>query len=101
MNFDELDCAEDFMNYFGLNYDERIVQVMRLHIMQRFHNYLLKECLSLSENMSSEEHVMCRDLLQQAYSDFVDSSAQQQKVFKVFQSDQKNHLVSIDDAAGV
>jgi nitrogenase-stabilizing/protective protein len=36
----ELSSAEDFLDYFGISYDLRIVQVNRLHILQRFHDYL-------------------------------------------------------------
>ncbi len=31
-----LSSAEDFLNFFGLPYDERIVSVNRLHILKRF-----------------------------------------------------------------
>ena len=37
---DELESAEDFLNYFQLDYDQSIVHVNRLHILQRFHDYM-------------------------------------------------------------
>jgi nitrogenase-stabilizing/protective protein len=37
---EELVSAEDFLNYFGIEYDPSVVHVNRLHILQRYHNYL-------------------------------------------------------------
>ena len=36
----DLSSAEDFLEYFGVAYDQKVVQVNRLHILQRFHDYL-------------------------------------------------------------
>ena len=36
----ELSSAEEFLEYFGIDFDGRVVQVNRLHILQRFHDYL-------------------------------------------------------------
>ena len=36
----DLESAEDFLDHFGIAYDARVVQVNRLHILQRFHDYL-------------------------------------------------------------
>ncbi len=33
---DELVSAEDFLDYFDVAYEARVVQVNRLHILQRF-----------------------------------------------------------------
>ena len=35
---DELVSAEDFLDYFDVPYEARVVQVNRLHILQRFHD---------------------------------------------------------------
>lgn len=35
-----LSSAEDFFVFFGLPFDERVVQVNRLHILKRFYQYL-------------------------------------------------------------
>jgi len=35
-----LQSAEEFLEYFGIDFDKTVVQVNRLHILQRFHNYL-------------------------------------------------------------
>lgn len=78
---EELVSAEDFLNYFGIEYDASVVQVNRLHILQRFHNYLAKATLSEEE---SARRVVYTTLLTQAYQDFVKSDALTEKVFKVF-----------------
>jgi nitrogenase-stabilizing/protective protein len=78
---EELVSAEDFLNYFGIEFDPAVVHVNRLHILQRFHNYLDKA--SLSENEDARR-VVYTTLLMQAYQDFVKSDALTEKVFKVF-----------------
>ena len=78
---EELVSAEDFLNYFGIDYDTSVVQVNRLHILQRFHDYLSQQTLPADEPGRRAVYV---HLLQQAYQDFVRSDALTEKVFKVF-----------------
>lgn len=78
---EEMSSAEDFLDYFGIVYDPTIVQVNRLHILQRFHNYLAKAGLPETETDRRRQYT---SLLQQAYGDFVESDALTEKVFKVF-----------------
>lgn len=73
--------AEDFLDYFGIEYDASVVQVNRLHILQRFHNYLGKTILP---DVEDARRMMYATLLLQAYQDFVKSDALTEKVFKVF-----------------
>jgi nitrogenase-stabilizing/protective protein len=78
---EELASAEDFLDYFGIEYDPAVVQVNRLHILQRFHNYLAKAVMPELEEM---RRAVYTSLLLQAYQDFVKSDALTEKVFKVF-----------------
>ncbi|OHC83981.1 MAG: nitrogen fixation protein NifW [Sideroxydans sp. RIFOXYD2_FULL_59_7] len=78
---EELVSAEDFLDYFGIEYDASVVHVNRLHILQRFHNYLAKAAITQNE---ADKRVVYATLLQQAYQDFVKSDALTEKVFKVF-----------------
>jgi nitrogenase-stabilizing/protective protein len=79
-----LSSAEDFMAFFGIPYEERVVQVNRLHILKRFYQYLHKSTdLALGDDI--ELFRQYRVLLQRAYGDFVHSNAATEKVFKVFQ----------------
>jgi len=87
-----LSSAEDFMVFFAIPYEERVVQVNRLHILKRFYQYLHKAQglpASSPEGLTGLDDVTLfrryRELLTQAYGDFVQSNAATEKVFKVFQ----------------
>ncbi len=79
---EELESAEDFLNYFGVAFDPAVVHVNRLHILQRYHNYLAKAG-ALPDGEAARRQVYT-DLLTRAYQDFVVSDALTEKVFKVF-----------------
>ena len=82
LDMDELQSAEDFLEYFSIDYDQTVVHVNRLHILQRFHDYIA-EIESLPED-DDALRALYKDLLQGAYEDFVKSDALTEKVFKVF-----------------
>jgi nitrogenase-stabilizing/protective protein len=69
----ELSSAEELLEHFGIPYDPEVLQVHRLHILQRFHDYL------------AAEQGDAGGLLARAYGDFVRSDARTEKVFRVFQ----------------
>ena len=73
----ELESAEDFLDYFGIAFDPRVVQVNRLHILQRFHDYL-------GGRGPAPDRAAHRECLALAYADFVHSDAVTEKVFGVF-----------------
>ncbi len=79
---EELESAEDFLNYFGVAFDPAVVHVNRLHILQRYHNYLA-QAGALPESEAAQRAVYTA-LLSRAYQDFVESDALSEKVFKVF-----------------
>ncbi len=81
----DLESAEDFLQYFELEYDQSVVHVNRLHILQRFHDYLQKAADTMPQQEDAMKAVYSK-LLQRAYQDFVESDAQTEKVFKVFNS---------------
>ncbi len=80
---EELSSAEEFLDFFEIDYDERVVQVNRLHILQRFHTYLNQASAALPDG-GETRFMAYRALLVRAYQDFVDSDALTEKVFKVF-----------------
>lgn len=82
----ELSSAEDFLDYFGIAYDPRVVQVNRLHILQRFHDYLGAQPAPATDESAQRAHYA--RWLERAYGDFVTSDAQTEKVFRVFQMHQ-------------
>ncbi len=94
-DLDELESAEDFLQYFELAYDTRVVHVNRLHILQRFHDYITQAGDSLPTD-DTPKKVIYSKLLQRAYDDFVSSSAQDEKVFKVFKTAEGTAFVGLD-----
>jgi nitrogenase-stabilizing/protective protein len=91
----DLVSAEDFLDYFGIPFDARIVQVNRLHILQRYHDYLAKQ-----EAGKAPDYAAWRGWLLRAYEDFVGSSAQQEKVFAVFQKAEGSSFQSLSSLKG-
>jgi nitrogenase-stabilizing/protective protein len=73
--------AEDFFALLGVDYDVKIVNVARLHILRRMGQYLVSEDFAgLPDAMVAER---CKAVLEKAYADFVASSPLDQRVFKV------------------
>ena len=99
-DMEELSSAEDFLEYFGVPYDPAVVHVNRLHILQRFHNYLSGEA-ELGELDTAERYARHKALLANAYLDFVASDAQTEKVFKVFHMNEpQTAFVSVEQLLG-
>ena len=95
---EELSSAEDFLQFFGIDYDPSVVHVNRLHILQRYHDYLNQGQGRLPETDDAKREVYTR-LLERAYQDFVDSDALTEKVFKVFRMHEPQQtFVSLEDA---
>lgn len=98
-DLDELSSAEDFLEYFEIPFDAKTVQVNRLHIMQRFHDYLNQSADALADHSENGVALSAayKVLLTRAYQDFVDSDAITEKVFKVFKMHEpQTTFVSID-----
>lgn len=95
---EELSSAEDFLDYFGIEYEQSVVHVNRLHILQRFHDYL-----NQARDLIPSDEDQCRKvytaLLSDAYNDFVNSDALTEKVFKVFHMHEpQSSFISLEDA---
>ncbi|MGA2895826.1 MAG: nitrogenase stabilizing/protective protein NifW [Xanthobacteraceae bacterium] len=74
-------AAEDFFALLGVDYDAKVVNVARLHILRRMAQYLAKEDFAgLPDAVVAER---CKDMLEKAYRDFVVSTPIDQRVFKV------------------
>lgn len=94
---EEMESAEDFLLYFQLEYEPSVVHVNRLHILQRFHDYLQQAQESMPEDETAKRAVYSK-LLMRAYQDFVESDAQTEKVFKVFaMGEPQTAFVSLSD----
>jgi nitrogenase-stabilizing/protective protein len=90
-----LSSAEDFLQYFGVPFDQSVVNVSRLHILKRFFQYIRQENLLVQTNEVGL-YTQYREQLVKAYSDFVKSTPAQEKVFKVFQDTNGRQHVSLD-----
>jgi nitrogenase-stabilizing/protective protein len=93
----ELESAEDFLNYFSIPFEQQVVHVNRLHILQRFHNYL--NASTMPADLLGRKAVYL-NALGQAYQDFVNSDAQTEKVLKVFQKQSGLSFVSLSQLSG-
>ena len=89
-----LASAEEFLDFFGVPYDQSVVHVNRLHILKRFNQYL-RITPGTAEMDDAALFNVCKELLVRAYGDFVRSTPAQEKVFKVFQ-DQDGRSVGLD-----
>ena len=94
---EDLVSAEDFLEYFEIPFDERVVKVNRLHILQRFHNYLT--AAAMPDDVEGQRAVYIAALTQ-AYQDFVNSDARTEKVLKIYQKSSGLSFVSVDQLLG-
>jgi nitrogenase-stabilizing/protective protein len=86
----DLATAEEYLEFFDLPYDPAVVQVKRLHILQRFHDYLAHA--DIPEDDEGAALVAIGNLLARAYADFVRSTPLQERVFKVLKNAQNKQL---------
>ena len=75
----DLESAEDFLDYFNIDYEREVLQRCRLHVLQRFHDYLRYRV-----DIPPPSYEQYRACLMQAYDDFIHSDALSEKVFSVF-----------------
>lgn len=88
-------AAEEFLDYFQVDYQQSVVNVNRLHILKRFNQYL-RATPGTTEMDDDTLRGVCKELLAKAYSDFVNSTPAREKVFKVFQDTDGKQHVSLD-----
>lgn len=86
----QFSAAEEFLDFFQIPHDPAVVQVNRLHILKRFSQYLARAELEALDEAAQWE--ACRILMIRAYGDFVHSTAAREKVFKVFQDADGQHI---------
>ena len=90
-----LSSAEDFLQYFGVPFEQSVVNVSRLHILTRLLPYLRPQPLPSAED-DRAIYTVYREQLVKAYADFVRSTPAQEKVFKVFQDVGGKQHVTLD-----
>ena len=94
--FQNLTDAEDYLQFFDIEYDRDFVNINRLHILKKF-SVLIKEVDAAFPGVSETEILEKYGLaLEEAYQVFLTSSPLETKLFKVFQSKPKN-FVSLEE----
>lgn len=93
----DLESAEDFLNYFDIPFEQKVVHVNRLHILQRFHNYL--NAATMPADLLGV-NALYINALTNAYQDFVNSDAQTEKVLRVHQKASGTSFFSLDQLGG-
>jgi nitrogenase-stabilizing/protective protein len=73
--------AEDFFQLLGVDYDPKVVNVSRLHILRRMGQYLFSEDFSADSDEAIS--AKCQEFLGRAYQDFLKSSPIDERLFKV------------------
>ena len=76
-----LSSAEEFFEVLDVAYDPAILNVARLHILRRMGEYLRQSAVTGADDAAAREFYAAQ--LRRAYSDFVDSSPLNERVFKV------------------
>jgi nitrogenase-stabilizing/protective protein len=87
-------AAEEFLEFFAIEFEPSVVHVNRLHILKRFNQYLSRSPIADDMDETSAWEA-CKKHLKQAHDDFITSTAAQEKVFKVFQ-EQEGKSISLD-----
>ncbi|MET4177640.1 hypothetical protein ABIA95_004113 [Bradyrhizobium sp. LA8.1] len=77
-------AAEEFFAVLGVEYDAKIIDVARLHILRRMGEYLAGEEFTGASDPDIASR--CKATLERAYADFVTSSPIEQRVFKVLKN---------------
>lgn len=81
----QLSSAEEFLEFLGIAYDPRVVEVNRLHILKRYAFYVAQSQASAERLSDGERLQLHRDAMQGAYDDFLAGTALDYRLFKVLQ----------------
>lgn len=95
-DFQNLTTAEDYLDFFKIDYDRTLVNINRLHILKQF-SVLIKEVDRVFPDITDGEKLVKYHIaLEEAYQVFLTKSPLETKLFKVFQTKPKN-FVSLED----
>ncbi len=94
--FNQLTDTEQYFRFFKLDYDAKVVNINRLHILKQFSNSIKEIDASFPELSDEDRLTQYRTALIQAYDLFMESSGVEQKLFKVF-NEKPNNIVMLRD----
>ncbi|MEB3182577.1 MAG: nitrogenase-stabilizing/protective protein NifW [Nostocaceae cyanobacterium] len=99
--FNKLVDAEEYFEFFQLPYDQKFVNVNRLHILKKFSKFMGDVDEQYPELSNEEKLNKYREALEQAYQVFTESTPLEQKLFKVFNEQPKNIVMLRDLSSSV
>jgi nitrogenase-stabilizing/protective protein len=83
----KLSAAEDFFSYLGVPYDQKVLNVARLHILRRMADRLAEDARDRAGSSDRADDAAAwsryRAHLEAAYADFAARSPLDERVFKV------------------
>ncbi|HEY9663784.1 MAG TPA: nitrogenase-stabilizing/protective protein NifW [Allocoleopsis sp.] len=94
--FNQLTDAEQYFDFFGLDYDRTVVNINRLHILKQFSNAIKQIDASFPLLNESDRLDHYRASLMQSYNLFLTSTGVEQKLFKVFH-DKPGNVVRLSE----
>lgn len=97
--FNKITDAEQYFEFFQLEYDAKLVNVNRLHILKKFSQLIVEIDTNFPDLGEDEKLVQYRDALIQSYEVFFTTSPLQTKLFKVFNEKPKG-VVMLSDLTG-
>ena len=94
--FQKLTDAEQYFEFFEIDYDPQVVNINRLHILKKFSQSLEEIDKKLSESDEEQQLNFYREALENSYTTLQTSNAIEQKLFKVFHKKPQN-IVMLSD----
>ena len=86
----QLTDAEEYFQFFHLDYDPKVVSINRLHILKQFSKYMEEIDVNYPEMGEADRLSRYKEALLQAYDVFLTTSPLQTKLFKVFNEKPQN-----------
>jgi nitrogenase-stabilizing/protective protein len=96
VTFKQLTDAEDYLQFFGIPYDQEFVNINRLHILKYFAQLLAEVDAAFPDINDTERLEKYNIALEEAYEVFKTSSPLETKLFKVFKDKPKNVVLLQD-----
>lgn len=95
-DFNRLGTAEEYLEYFEIEYDSQFVNINRLHILKKFSDLIREVNIYFPDLTETEKFDKYREALTEAYDLFLTKSPLETKLFKVFQ-EKPNNIVMLND----
>lgn len=95
-DFNRLGTAEEYLEYFEIEYDSQFVNINRLHILKKFSDLISAVNIHFPDLTETEKFDKYREALTEAYDLFLTKSPLETKLFKVFQ-EKPNNIVMLND----